>query len=126
MVCGDLNDTRQAATTQLLLGPPGSQLGTGGFSQPDRGDGNRLWNLAPAMPAGNAGTGEEAANWSRINNGVPELIDQILVSHALIHVLDSTQAVDMAGIRSVTADPASLRGMAAPSDHRPVIARFNV
>ena len=27
LVCGDLNDTPQAATTQVLLGPPGSQLG---------------------------------------------------------------------------------------------------
>jgi hypothetical protein len=43
LVCGDLNDTPQAATTQVLLGPPGSQLGTGGFNQPDWGDGNRLW-----------------------------------------------------------------------------------
>ena len=52
LVCGDLNDTPQAATTQILLGAPGSQLGTGGFAQPDAGDGNRLWNLAPAMPTG--------------------------------------------------------------------------
>jgi endonuclease/exonuclease/phosphatase family metal-dependent hydrolase len=50
LVCGDLNDTPQAATTQLLLGRPGSQLGTGGFNQPDRGDGNRLWNLALRCP----------------------------------------------------------------------------
>jgi endonuclease/exonuclease/phosphatase family metal-dependent hydrolase len=37
LVCGDLNDTLQAATTQVLLGRPGSQLGTGGFNQPDWG-----------------------------------------------------------------------------------------
>src|SRR5690242_19619613 len=66
LVCGDLNDTPQAATTQLLLGPPGSQLGTGGFSQPDTGDGNRLWNLEPKMPVGDPVTGDGAANWSRI------------------------------------------------------------
>ena len=81
LACGDLNDTLQAATTQLLLGPPGSQLGTGGFDHPDAGDGSRLWNLAPKMPAGDPVTGEGAKNWSRINNGVKELIDQILVSH---------------------------------------------
>lgn len=34
VVLGDLNDTEQAATTQLLYGPPGSQDGTGGFSRP--------------------------------------------------------------------------------------------
>ena len=63
-------NTVQAATTQLLLGPPGSQLSTGGFNQPDAGDGNRLWNLEPKMPAGDPVTGQGAANWSRINNGV--------------------------------------------------------
>jgi hypothetical protein len=126
LVCGDLNDTPQAATTQLLLGRPGSQLGTGGFNQPDWGDGNRLWNLAPKMPAGDPVTGEGAANWSRINNGVRELIDQILVSHLLVHALDSTESLPLEGIKSVTADPASLADMEAPSDHRPVIARFNL
>ena len=126
IVCGDLNDLPQAATTQMLLGPPGSQLGTGGFERPDRGDANRLWNLAPRMPAGDPDTGEPAANWSRINNGVKELIDQILVSHALVQALDSTNAIPVDGIRSVTADPASLEALTAPSDHRPVIARFRL
>ena len=126
IVCGDLNDLPQAATTQILLGPPGSQLGTSGFERPDRGDANRLWNLAPSMPAGNPDTGEPAANWSRINNGVKELIDQILVSHALVRALDSSYAIAVDGIRSVTADPASLAAVTAPSDHRPVIARFRL
>ena len=126
LVCGDLNDTPQAATTQLLLGPPGSELGTGGFDRPDAGDGNRLWNLAPKMPAGDPVTGEGAANWSRINNGVKELIDQILVSHLLVHALGSTESLPLDGIKSATADPASLAGMKAPSDHRPVVARFNL
>jgi len=126
LVCGDLNDTPQAATTQILLGRPGSQLGTGGFNQPDWGDGNRLWNLAPKMPAGDPVTGEGAANWSRINNGVKELIDQILVSHLLVHALESTESLPLEGIKSVTADPASLADLEAPSDHRPVIARFNL
>jgi hypothetical protein len=122
VVCGD-NDTPQAATTRVLLGPPGSQLGTGGFNQPDLGDGNRLWNLAPRMPAGDPVTGEGAANWSRINNGVRELIDHILVSHLLVHALESTESLPLEGIKSVTADPRSLADMEAPSDHRPVIAR---
>jgi endonuclease/exonuclease/phosphatase family metal-dependent hydrolase len=126
LVCGDLNDTPQAATTQLLLGPPGSQLCTGGFNRPDSGDGNRLWNLAPRMPAGDPVTAEGAANWSRINNGVKELIDQILVSHPLVHALDTTESLPIEGIKSATADPASLAEMEAPSDHRPVIARFSL
>lgn len=126
LVCGDLNDTPQSATTQLLLGPPGSELGTGGFDRPDAGDGSRLWNLAPRMPAGDPVTGEGAANWSRINNGVKELIDQVLVSHLLVHALDSTESLPLDGIKSATADPASLARMKAPSDHRPVVARFNL
>ena len=71
-------------------------------------------------------TGAGAANWSRINNGVKELIDQILVSHLLVHALDSAESLPMDGIVSATADPASLAGMTAPSDHRPVIARFDL
>ena len=126
LVCGDFNDIPQAATTQLLLGPPGSQLCTGGFSHPDAGDGNRLWNLAPKMSAGDPLTGEGAENWSRINNGVKELIDQILVSHQLVNALDSTQSLPVDGIKSATGDPASLADLEAPSDHRPVIACFNL
>jgi hypothetical protein len=52
ILMGDLNDTVQAATTQLLLGPPGSELGTEGFDRPDEGDNQRMWNRAPRMPAG--------------------------------------------------------------------------
>lgn len=51
VVLGDLNDEPAAATTQILLGPPGSEIGTGGFDQPDQGDEQRLWNLAPRIPA---------------------------------------------------------------------------
>ena len=69
LICGDLNDTPQPATTQILLGRPGSQLGTGGLEQDEWGDGNRLWNLAPRMPAGDETAGVPAADWSRINNG---------------------------------------------------------
>lgn len=36
-VLGDLNDEVQAATTQMLLGPPGSEIGTPGYERPDRG-----------------------------------------------------------------------------------------
>jgi len=66
------------------------------------------------MPAGNPDTSDQPANWSRINNGVPELIDQILVSHALVHTLDATQSLPIEGIKSVTADPASLADLEAP------------
>lgn len=126
LLCGDLNDTPEAATTQLLLGPPGSQIDTGGFDQPDQGDNNRLWNLGPAMPPGDPAAGIPPANWSRINNGVKELIDQILVSHQLVNALASTEALPLDGIPNVTANPASAVSATAPSDHRPVVARFNL
>ena len=47
---GDLNDDPQAATTQILLGPPGSEIGTRGETIPDQGDTSRLFNLAPSSP----------------------------------------------------------------------------
>jgi endonuclease/exonuclease/phosphatase family metal-dependent hydrolase len=41
IVAGDLNDEPQAATTQLLHGPPGSEIGTPGFDQsPTKAMGN--------------------------------------------------------------------------------------
>jgi hypothetical protein len=74
----------QAATTQLLLGPPGSEIKTAGFDHPDKGDAQRLLNVAPLMPAGQ--------DYSRINNGRKELIDHILVSAALVKPLTSVTA----------------------------------
>jgi hypothetical protein len=51
IVLGDLNDEPSAATTQILLGPPGSEIRTPGFDRDDEGDGWRLWNLAPRIRA---------------------------------------------------------------------------
>ena len=115
VVLGDLNDTEHAATTQLLYGPPGSQYGTGGFSHPDRGDGQRLWNLAPQIPA--------ERRYSRIFEGQRELIDHILISHALLTRLQSvdTQPNQVA---SITTNPQARRDAPA-SDHAPVFAQFS-
>jgi hypothetical protein len=71
VVLGDLNDEVEAATTQILQGPPGSEIGTGGYDQPDTGDGPRLWNLAARIP--------EGQRFSRRYRGRGELIDHILV-----------------------------------------------
>jgi hypothetical protein len=46
VVLGDLNDEPAAAATQILLGPPGSEIGTPGLDRPDQGDGARLWTSA--------------------------------------------------------------------------------
>ncbi len=119
MVLGDLNDEVEAATTQIRNGPTGSEIGTGGFNQPDHGDRQRLWNLAPRIP--------EAQRFSRIYRGREELIDHIFVSHALVgKIAQDHVTTDAAGpTPSIDDDPTKRRG-APGSDHRPVLASINV
>ena len=119
MVLGDLNDEVEAATTQILNGPTGSEIGTGGFNQPDHGDRQRLWNLAPRIP--------EAQRFSRKYRGRKELIDHIFVSHALVgKIAQDHVTTDAAGpTPSIDDDPTKRRG-APGSDHRPVLASINV
>ena len=119
MVLGDLNDEVEAATTQILNGPTGSEIGTGGFNQPDHGDRQRLWNLAPRIP--------EAQRFSRIYRGRKELIDHIFVSHALVgKIAQDHVTTDAAGpTPSIDDGPTNRRG-AAGSDHRPVLASIDV
>ncbi|MFJ9540747.1 endonuclease/exonuclease/phosphatase family protein [Streptomyces sp. NPDC101225] len=117
-VLGDLNDEVQAATTQILLGPPGSEIGTPGYDRPDRGDAARLWDVAPLIPP------EE--RYSRVSSGRRELIDHILVSHRLVHRVTAA-GTGLPGdgtmrLPSVGPDPAERRGEAA-SDHAPVWVR---
>ena len=115
VVLGDLNDTVDAATTQLLAGPPGSEIGTGGYTQPDSGDRQRLWNLAARIP--------EDQHFSRIYRGRRELIDHILVSRALVdQIADGAVTTDHAGLTpSITDNPAERRNTPG-SDHQPVMA----
>jgi endonuclease/exonuclease/phosphatase family metal-dependent hydrolase len=117
VVSGDLNDTPEAATTQLLHGPPGSEIGTGGFGTPDQGDNQRLWNLAPLMP--------EGKNYSRINHGRKELIDHLLVSAAIVKHVVAVEAVIPEPLPSVTTDPTE-RADDPSSDHAPVVATFDL
>lgn len=118
ILTGDLNDTVQAATTQLLLGPPGSEIGTPGFDRPDKGDQQRLWNLAPLMPDGE--------NYSRIYEGRKELIDHILVSAALVRSTDAiaVEAVISQPLPSIANDPRARRDQPS-SDHAPIVASFS-
>ena len=107
----------QAATTQVLLGPPGSEIKTAGFDQPDQGDHQRLWKLAPLMPDGE--------NYSRIKQGRKELIDHILVSAALVKPTNkiTAKAVIPQPLPSITPD-ANARLDKPSSDHAPVVATF--
>lgn len=116
VVLGDLNDEPQAATTQILLGPPGSELGTAGFERPDRGDPWRLWNVAPLIPAEH--------RYTRVFAGRRELIDHILVSRFLV---TRTASVDTGGVRPASIGPEPpARSDAEASDHAPVFARFDL
>lgn len=127
VVAGDLNDVPEAATTQILLAPPGSEWGTPGYDQPDTGDGARMWNLAERIDA--------SQRYSRKYRGNPELIDHLLVSDALRDNVtdvtagdpaqvdtnaDAAQQPAGADVPSVTDDPTE-RQDTPGSDHRPVM-----
>ncbi|SDT72880.1 endonuclease/exonuclease/phosphatase family protein [Jiangella sp. DSM 45060] len=115
VVCGDLNDEPGAATTQILLGPGGSEIGTPGETQPDQGDAWRLWNTAPLIA--------EARRYSRVYRGRGELIDHVLVSHQLLGRIEAVDSLVDRGLASVTDDPRR-RAAAEDSDHAPVVATF--
>jgi hypothetical protein len=116
IMLGDLNDEAAAATTQILLGPPGSEIGTPGFDRPDQGDGSRLWNLAPLIP--------EERRFSSVFSGRGELIDHILVSRALVQRVGQVDT-GPGEPASITEDPTSRRDEQA-SDHVPVVGRFRL
>lgn len=116
VVAGDLNDEVQAATTQILLGPPGSEIGTPGYDREDQGDGSRLWNLAPLIP--------QEQRYSRVYRGRRELIDHIMVSAALVETAKQV-ATGHGDTPSITDSPTERRDEPG-SDHRPVIATLDL
>jgi endonuclease/exonuclease/phosphatase family metal-dependent hydrolase len=109
LLVGDLNDSPDAVTTQILLGPL-----DGDPTRPDQGDDVRLYNLADKIP--------EADRYTRIFNGQHELIDHVLVSY---DILFDVQQVDTytRSTPSITANP-DLRRKDEFTDHSPVFARF--
>jgi endonuclease/exonuclease/phosphatase family metal-dependent hydrolase len=120
VVLGDLNDEPAAATTQILYGPPGSQLDTPGFARPDQGDRLRLWNLANCIPADQ--------RFTRRFEGHGELIDHILVSHTLLTPLPAVEVIRQTGLDqlpSITTDTAARRSQPA-SDHAAVLAHLQL
>ncbi|MFJ8930378.1 endonuclease/exonuclease/phosphatase family protein [Streptomyces sp. NPDC102364] len=116
---GDFNDEPTASTTQILQGPPGSEIGTPGFDHPDKGDARRLWNVAPLIP--------EEQRYSRVHEGRRELIDHVFVSHELLgHVVRAGTGpsreqsdAELEALPSVSDDPEERRD-APGSDHAPV------
>ncbi len=124
IVLGDIDDSPDAATTQLLLGPTGSETGTRGETIPDQGDAWRLWNLSALIP--------EQTRYSRIYQGRGELIDHLLVSQGLRESADRDSVRSMVeesdngrpGLPSID-DLPSNRPASSASDHAPVVANFN-
>ena len=118
VLAGDLNDEVDAATTQIFNGPPGSEIGTDGFGLPDGGDGDRMWNLAPKIPA--------KERFSRRYRGRNELIDHIFVSHHLGTRTKSVRTlIAQTHLPSITDDPGEQRGSPG-SDHSAVVATFEL
>ena len=119
ILAGDMNDELDAATTQILQGPPGSEIGSVGFDQADQGDGDRMWNIAPLIP--------EERRFSRLYRGRPELIDHIFASNFLV-TNDRTSAVTTVmaeGVIPSIEDDPNARRSAPGSDHAAVVATFD-
>ena len=119
ILLGDMNDEPDAATTLILNGPPGSEIGSVGFDQPDQGDGDRMWNTANLIP--------EPQRFTRLYRGRMELIDHIFVSHYLVtdtRITEVTTVTAEAGMPSIDDDPNERIGEPG-SDHAAVVATFD-
>ena len=117
LVCGDLNDTMEAATTQLVFGPPGSQIGTGGFDHSDHGDHQRLWDVGYAMNPPNDYSPHQPGP-SRTHRSRPGLPGD-------------DRPPDRRGDRPLDIPSIGFQLQVAPrtdppSDHRPVVAHFDL
>jgi endonuclease/exonuclease/phosphatase family metal-dependent hydrolase len=123
IILGDLNDVQEAATTQILQGPTGSEIGSKGFKFSDKGDDARIFNLASLIPL--------ERRFSRVFKGSGELIDHILVSQELLpgqprRLPEVDSHVDALGtLPSITERPSERRGKSG-SDHAPVTAIFDL
>jgi len=122
-VLGDMNDVVYAATTQILVGPPGSTLEKAdrrAFEEKDQGDAHRLWDVAPLIP--------EARRFSRVSFKRAELIDHILTSHRLVRRITEAgtglpgEQDEALELPSVGENPTARVGTPG-SDHAPVWIR---
>lgn len=120
LLVGDMNDVVEAATTQILNGPTGSEIGTTGFDRPDQGDAERMFNLTPLIP--------EDQRVTRVFRGRGEVIDHIFASRFLVvddRVVDVGTAQASGGpLPSITED-ANAPLPNPGSDHAAVVATFD-
>ena len=127
VVLGDLNDGPEAATTEILYGPPGGQPrgpddasnAFGAFQRADNGDDQRLFNVTKLVP--------EDIRWSRRHNGQNELLDHILASEELMPRVSGLRQVPIMSI--LNEDVPNLIGpnptvSGVIPDHAPVTAVF--
>ena len=127
VVLGDLNDGPESATTQILYGPPGSQLripedaelASSAFQRADNGDLRRLFNVTKLVP--------EDVRWTRRHNGQNELLDHILCSEGLMPRANGLRRAPAMSIMNEDAPnmvgPHPTQGGVVP-DHAPVTATF--
>jgi endonuclease/exonuclease/phosphatase family metal-dependent hydrolase len=126
--CGDLNDQPDAATTQIIQGPTGSELETAAFRTGDKGDGYRMWNLAPRLNFTPDGKPPARPPYTRVFKGRGELIDHIFASHRLVNpenIPEVRTVLATDRLPSVNEIPTERKSDPA-SDHAAVVATFNL
>lgn len=101
IVLGDLNDTEYSASTTTLQGPGGSEIGTGGFDHPDKGDAYRMWNLGLKIPA------DQRFSWTY--QGRKEFIDHIFAPTPCRPAWETSTPTTSAPPPSVTSPPTTQR-----------------
>jgi endonuclease/exonuclease/phosphatase family metal-dependent hydrolase len=111
ILMGDLNDSGQAVTTQILLGPEDRSL-----THRDKFDDTRLYLLDEYIPT--------ERRFSRMYQKRGEMIDHLAVSHELIFFLKQADSY-VEPISSIDSDTESRRDSTFP-DHAPVFARFEI
>ena len=126
---GDLNDEPLAATSQIFLGPPDRDV-----KSIDQNDPVRLYNLVDSIPLRGTAVKDflvETERFSRIHEGMGELIDHIMVSKGLLFVgadfvvKEVRSFTSLIAGQSVTANP-NERATSVPPDHAPILARFEL
>lgn len=125
--CGALNDEPDAATTQIVQGPTGSEIDLrpgSAFQRTDSGDGYRMWNLAPLLRINPDGT----PPFTRRFKGRGELIDHILASHRLVNPqrVPIVHTVQTADVLPSVDDIPTVRRNEPGSDHAAVVATFEL
>lgn len=127
VLLGDFNDGPEAATTQILYGPPAGQPrgpedathATGAFQRADADDPRRLFNVVNFVP--------KDQRWTRKYNGQNELLDHILASEELMPRVGQLRQVPNVSIYNT--DTPNLFGEhptigGVVPDHAPVTAEF--